>query len=131
VAEKYPRQTIFGDKKGNCFATCIAALIGVPVEDVPNFCLEDTWFSDAVNWLFKRGWGTAYFYGDDTKGQVPPGACLYSVLPYIATGPSPRGDFLHSVIERDGKLFHDPHPSDAGLAGPARDYILIFPLPTA
>ncbi len=125
----YPKQTIFGDKVGNCFATCVAALTGIPLEDVPNFCLKDSWFEDAVNWLWEHGWGVAYFYGSDEKGQLPEGARLYSTLPYIATGPSPRGDFLHSVVERDGKLLHDPHPDDTGLAGPPRDYILLFPKP--
>jgi hypothetical protein len=45
----------------------------------------------------------------------------------IASGQSPRGDFMHSVIYRGGSLVHDPHPDGAGLRGAPRDVIVLVP----
>lgn len=49
--------------------------------------------------------GSFDLYGDGSHRRV------------IATGPSPRGDFLHCVIAdaSTGEILHDPHPSRAGL----------------
>lgn len=120
------RQTVFGDKKGNCFATCVACLIGLHVAEVPNFCLEPTWLSDAINWLYERGWGVAYIY--NSSHDPLESVAIYSSLPYIQTGKSPRGDFLHCALYQHGKLVHDPHPSGLGTEGVPRDYIVLFPL---
>ncbi len=46
----------------------------------------------------------------------------------IASGPSPRGRFLHSVVARQGEIVWDPHPSRAGLAGDITDLIVVRPL---
>lgn len=56
----------------------------------------------------------------------PPGADVWPSA-VIASGPSPRGDWLHSVLADPwtGSLIHDPHPSDAGLAGDPVDLILL------
>jgi hypothetical protein len=52
-----------------------------------------------IGWAWKSAWEL-----------LDPGAV------YIASGPSPRGNFDHSVLAfGDGTLYWDPHPSGAGL----------------
>lgn len=34
---------------------------------------------------------------------------------YLLSGKSPRGDWNHSVVAREGQVIWDPHPSRAGL----------------
>lgn len=54
---------------------------------------------------------------------VPAAVELYHPgVHYIASGKSPRGDFLHSTVHLDGKLVHDPHPSRDGLDGEPTDF---------
>lgn len=122
-------QTTFGDgadgtEPGNCFAACLASLLGVPLAAVPNFALagEEGWWRELQAWLSPRGW-----YALDMKwggideevpagvwssGYVAPGSLL------IASGAAARG-LRHCVLVRaaeDGpETLHDPHPSRAGL----------------
>jgi hypothetical protein len=52
-------QTCFDLKNGNCFAACIASILELPLEEVPNFCGEGfdapTWFVDFSKWAEERG----------------------------------------------------------------------------
>lgn len=127
---KFPVSTkqLSAKELGTVSRLCIAALIGARVEDVPNFILnEKSWLSDAINWLWERGWGVLYVYHPAEKGI--PDAAVYSTLPYIVTAKSPRGDFLHCCVYYHEKLIHDPHPDGKGIEGPVVDYILIYPKP--
>lgn len=110
-----PHQTIFGVPQGNCFATCIACLLDMKVDDVPNFCSmgDEVWWFEATEWcrrqrglvILEVGYNAEYVerFHADVLG--------------IASGKSPRGDFPHSVIYRGTKLLHDPHPDGKGLVG--------------
>jgi hypothetical protein len=130
------KQTIFGEGKGNCFATCVASILDLPLEDVPNFACSpsEEWFGEFFNWLKARGYSVVYLYhpeaGDVTKvdDKVPFSEAFFTPYLYIATGKSPRGDFLHSVVGQYDKVVHDPHPDNRGIIGPARDYLVIVPL---
>ncbi len=117
-------QTLFGDKIGNCFAACIASLLELPINEVPNFCAypADSWTEKLDEWLAARGLFSVEVRLDPEKPvlyPVPVGVFC------ILTGPSPRGSFLHSVIggsvrcgEQHGfEIVHDPHPSGAGFGG--------------
>jgi hypothetical protein len=109
------QQTVFGDKKGNCFATCIACILELPVEEVPNFCGDHwtddgEWFRQTNKWLAPLGLRYIEFqYGDWVTHYhgVPD-------VDVIVSGPGPRG-CDHAVIWRAGELVHDPHPSGDGL----------------
>jgi hypothetical protein len=100
------RQTIFRDADlgiyGNCLAACIACMLDIDVNEVPNFAQNSTWASDAKEWLAERGLSLVYFDGDATDATM------------IAYGKTVRGT-RHAVLWRNGALLHDPHPSDAGL----------------
>ena len=140
MSGRWRDQTTFvpraGDDAGNCLQACVASLLGLPLEDVPNFAAvpeggtdgKSHWFFAFERWLRDRDLGVSVWY--PTRG------CDWYMAPEslaIASGKSPRGDFQHSVVVRvtDGaepELVHDPHPSRAGLAGPAKELWLLHRL---
>lgn len=111
-------QIIFGSGKGDCLRTCIAIMIGADkVEDVPNFVENikgnedanafDNWWLDIQKWCILKGYLVSdYGY---PNGWKPQGEELW-----IAFGLAERG-LRHAVIMKGLELFHDPHPSRAGL----------------
>lgn len=118
-------QTVFGDGKGNCFSTCVACLLRVPVQEVPNFCVErpSRWLGDCNDWLRKRGWTLLYLRGP----EWPPFLLAHHPgLTVVAGGPGPRGAD-HCVLMRDGVLLHDPHPDGTGLLQ-VEDVMVLVPL---
>lgn len=121
-------QTVLGPK-GNCFSACIAMLLGLPISEVPNFCEAPGFDEDpgvafmkmAHAWLSARGWGHITM---DAPGMVF--KRHYSKGYVMAAGMTERG-MLHSVIYKDGELWHDPHPSHAGILE-VQEVDLLFPL---
>ena len=116
-------QTVFGDKKGNCFAACLACLLRLPVGDVPNFCGDNwepngEWFRECIRWLAPRGYTAICLKPEDWMNEHPG-------LTVIAGGPGPRG-CDHCVLMRDGKLVHDPHPEGGGLMSVADVTLIVL-----
>lgn len=117
---KPQKQTILGEE-GNCFATCVAMLLDMDVQDVPNFCHgdEEDWHSRFRHWLRARGY--MCFLTSGPMENVDSA--------YIASGPGPRGR-RHSVViqpTEEGDIIYDPHPSDEGLIEVQEyEYILRF-----
>lgn len=108
-------QTIFGPELGNCFAACVASVLELPLEDVPNFCEggDHGWFDRLRAWLRPRGlWALTCKLGGkpgaSDGGWYPEGL-------HIAGGQSPRHACLHAVVARGNEIVHDPHPSRAGV----------------
>lgn len=110
------KQTKFGDPDGNCLEACFSSLTGIPLEDIPHY-LNDAWFNSYVHWLLDRGWFLQYWHGGIE--EAPRGFA-------VASGPAVRG-LEHSTIYLDGELFHDPHPSDAGLES-INGWMVLIPL---
>jgi hypothetical protein len=111
---------------GDCLRACVASLFALPLGDVPHFAVSDTWWDDVQVWV------------DETSGGRLRIVCAHPDLPVygpgvwwpehvIASGPSPRGDYLHAVLvdAKTGVLAHDPHPSGDGLAGPPVDFLVV------
>jgi hypothetical protein len=99
-------QTEFGEL-GNCQSACLATLLGLPIDQVPNWTALTT-FSDnekyraMQQWLRERGWHLF------TVNAIPQhGYC-------IAGGKAARG-LYHAVIYKDGAPWHDPMPGGGGL----------------
>ena len=100
---------------GDCYRTCLAILADTSYKQAPHAALYLSWFNEARRFIQMNvpgsdlqcfDWdGSFDLYGDGQHRLV------------IATGPSPRGDFLHCVIADavTGEILHDPHPSRAGL----------------
>ena len=102
-------------QRGNCLITCYACYFDLPIEECP--AIEELfackhphgfWFTTLTAWLEE-------YHGvrEKTMNEDPFLAHGWEDY-YFATGPSARG-CLHYVIYKDGKLFHDPHPSKLGL----------------
>ncbi len=117
-------QTTFGKGKGNCFAACIASILEVGIDEVPNFvCEYKNWVGETLKWLNKRGFTGMFLTGSEEGVAFRPD-CYH-----VVTGPSPRGDFLHAVVGRGDSLVHDPHPSREFFSkGKVADVFVIIPI---
>ena len=118
-------QTIFHDdpqRPGNCFAACVATAVGKALHEVPHFVEWGQWFhnehlKDTEDADRKCWW--AMFIGYTAGLGLFPLAldtisdALAGELVFVS-GQSPRG-VAHQVLYRDGELWHDPHPSRAGI----------------
>ena len=103
-------QTEFGEL-GNCMSACLAMILGRDLSEVPNFTsmnLAD-WerYKVMQEWLNEEGFQLLTF--NAWRGDLWPPKGFH-----IAGGETSRG-FLHAVIIKDGKLWHDPHPSREGI----------------
>lgn len=112
----------FDQVPDGCWVACIAGLTDIPHEALAALVPKDIEYGyknsdyhNAVNALMRSsGWRLAYIGPDVPRGFA------------IGSGPAPRGHH-HSVIVRDGVLWHDPHPSRAGLAV-IEDYEVVIAL---
>ena len=121
------RQTITTVPGGNCFAACVAAILEIPIDHVPNFCADGTedWMAKGNEWFGRRGLCMFDFEGSRPGGPLADCNGLVDGMYLIASGKSPRGDWKHSVVARyclgDGAhclaLVHDPHPDGTFLDG--------------
>ena len=109
-------QTVFGSEKGNCFAACIASILEVPLDTVPNFCadLPSDWHAQTNQWLAKHyGLGLVTMQveeGSDYDDLDMPRDCHHFI-----SAKTLRGDCYHCVVAKNGIVVHDPHPSGIGL----------------
>lgn len=120
-------QTRFGAGKGNCLAACVATLTGLDIEAVSEAIgMSDGgtyvdgvwqggehWYDRFCRAMRERGYEVHY-----SESDVPDGFCIMS-------GPAERG-LLHSTVALNGEVWHDPHPSRAGLLE-ITDYLWLTP----
>lgn len=112
------------DQRPNgCWSACVATISGIPLDEldlgIPADA-DENWFrsnrsnlhNDMQRRLIARG-----FFLHTTWRRIPKGFA-------IAGGTSPRG-VPHAVVTLDGELWHDPHPSRAGLVSIDEFEILI------
>lgn len=114
-----------GQQRGNCWTACIASMLGLSIDEVPDFVQldvdggEDWWFH-TLRWLGERGY--LLIFRDPAK----PGP-----EPYIQCGLSPRSPaadgkpVYHAVIYQGGQLIHDPHPDGLGVATIEDAYVVV------
>lgn len=120
--------------QGDCMAACVASVLGLPPEVVPNIAAicgdDDSKAWDYFGgWLRERGCGFMVFNApkDWRFTTMPTG------LVCIAGGASPRGAAQgHAVVweidKTGGRMLHDPHPSRAGLVGSPTEFYVLLPL---
>lgn len=90
---------------GNCFAACVASLMESRISAIPAF--ED--------WMHEKDWATKasqYFAYNGWEWGSLDGHIENEF--YLVIGKSARG-VNHCCVYFNGKLFHDPHPSQDGL----------------
>lgn len=135
-------QTNLSDEAGSCYATCIAAILSLPLEAVPNFRElsnpngDQVWLAD--EWLryhHKKRIIAIEMYRNEApdKGRVLTNQTLMNRLFHrnqeelvIISGVSPRkradgGRKYHCVVARADcwgfEMVHDPHPDGNGIVG--------------
>ena len=110
-------------KWGNCQSACIATLLGVAIEEVPHKNKEitgeqqDKMFNEYLaqyGLMLMRINLDPDFYNWNQQ-YVGVGDVYHLIF-----GKSERGTY-HSVVGKNGEVFHDPHPSKAGLLPPSDD----------
>lgn len=108
---------------GNCYAACLATLTGKPIDFFPvmppnvdeteeNREAYDKAISDK---LAEAGFVSVNLNLDADSRDLIRERKILTGFPYIMSGTSPRGDWLHAVIFQDGEMLHDPHPSGGGI----------------
>lgn len=114
---------------GNCEGATLATLLGLDISDVPDFhdgCDDknpsseengEIYQTNLNNFLAKFnlksvsiGWNSP---NEDSSAWVENFSSQLGV-PHLVAGKSPRG-YMHSVIYKGGKLWHDPHPEGGGV----------------
>lgn len=93
-----------GKSVGNCQQAATASLLGLALDEVPNFIRHPHGFWQSF-WEFMASRGLVVI---ELSGE------RHFDCFHLAYGPSPRG-VSHAVVYRYGALAHDPHPSRAGL----------------
>jgi len=129
----YQRHTDLSEPhKGDCFAACVATVLGLTLDEVPNFCSSSgDWWAELQAWLCDRGLQAIEiqipFEEIIREGRKLPIGRLVVDTPVILSGKSPRGDWNHSIVglydeqptDTPGEFkagfvyYHDPNP-DAG-----------------
>jgi len=100
------KQTILHTEqtKGNCMQAAIASILEMDIEEIPYFEGGD-WYFQLMRWLEDcyEIELVRWDYEVQFKGY------------YLVVGQSPRGDFKHVVVYKNGEMVHDPHPDRTGL----------------
>lgn len=96
------------DEHGNCTEAAVASILGVSLEDVPNF--RELGLKEGVSfWIAIRSWLKSVGFNLITFD----GERIWDGL-YLASGPSPRR-VAHMIVMENGVMKHDPHPSREGI----------------
>ncbi len=114
------QQTRLG-KEGNCFAACLASILELPLEAIPDLMDSrcNTWLEKYNDWLLDSF--RLYLWNLAPASDLPSGVvCMATHMCqqpafHLIGGKSERGR-MHSVVGFQGKLVFDPHPDNVGLA---------------
>lgn len=94
-------QTILHPPNGNCLQAAIASIFELQLDDLPNFTeYEDCWTA-LDNFLREHDLYAIRVVIDDDR-FVPRGY-------HLINGKSPRGNYDHVLVAKDGKPVHDPN----------------------
>jgi hypothetical protein len=107
AGHRWHDQTILHSEatRGNCMQAAVAGILGLPMREVPHFAARPDRAAHLGLINFAASYGFDLVRDDCHK---------HFQGFYLGCGPTERGTH-HMVVMRDGALFHDPHPSRAGL----------------
>jgi len=94
----------------DCLRACVASLLSIPVEEVPDFGIEAGQWDRLNAWLGERGLYAVCLDAQAFKPWVPSGYHMMGGKP--AGGDADR----HMVVGWRGEMVHDPHPTRYGLS---------------
>jgi len=130
------KQTVFRFPNGDCFRACVATILDLPIEDVPNFAdAAANPVRRGIEWLRERGYTCLRidWEGEPYRKQQYIRAYSEQTLYCIVGGESarsPREDgkkLYHAVVGYANgwgfELVHDPHPDNTFLKGDP-DFVL-------
>lgn len=95
-------QTLFKPPAANCFQAAMASVLELPLDDVPNFVLEERWWQAANDFLRPRD---LYLITVPAQEEWTP------IGYHLVAGPSPRLNGWHCLVGLNGQPIFDPHPS--------------------
>lgn len=118
-------QTIIDTVRGDCERACVATILGLPIEDVPNFVAPETpWDDQLRSWIRRQGHGLIELKGEHGLRDYVYSGLLHLVA--IATVPSQAFEGgRHAIVvgwrpdpeypEDAFECFvvHDPNPNNA------------------
>lgn len=116
-------------RKGhNCFSACLASILEVGIEDVPNFRWPESnkthigQVERAEKWLRNKYGCTVVELFDVSQYlgypslEVTKETYQFPTTYYIMTGwVNLKKEKVHAVVGLQGEMVHDPHPKRAGL----------------
>nr|WP_316642860.1 hypothetical protein [uncultured Roseateles sp.] len=111
---------------GDCWRTCFACLLDLPVEAVPHF-LEDCWedyvtaAAKAKSWLATQGFTWVEFAFQAELGDVLASVKVNNSGVYYLLGGNSRNGVGHQVIGCDDQIVWDPALDDSGIVAPMSD----------
>lgn len=70
-------QRIIDPKKGDCFKCCIASLLELDYDEVPNFVEQEDWFGAAIDFCKERVWASV------RSGSTQPPMWIAAEYPFI------------------------------------------------
>lgn len=125
------QQTRFG-KDGNCLEACVASVLDLSIDDVPDFGKEKGWWSNFVAFITQFGVRPldVDIRSDWTHDEVREWAREHfgaDVL-HLISGDSPSG-LRHATVGRGGTIIHDPHPEGGGVSGDLTFTFFVVPDP--
>lgn len=128
-----PQQlTISSAENGDCLRACVASLLDLPIEEVPNFMDfggdDGGWFSDPENGMNAFLWRNGYEYTGSESAESALKNCPGVDGHYIGVVDSVNfPGSTHAVIFKGLELVHDPSTLTkwTGTGKEARDYYLI------
>jgi len=123
------KQTRTGPK-GNCFQACVASVLELPLEAIPDFCNganADDWFQEFSKWILRFNLSVIRIETGDMTNflQLQHGGFLKGAY-MLAGGKSAVRGVLHEVVYYGDKMVHDPAPEGKGLEGEPIDYIVFI-----
>lgn len=118
-------QTIFDDVTGNCLQAGVAAILEMPLADVPNFMEApgDGWADALDEFLFVHGLRHLALDINDTTEvwlQSLPGYYILAGSSLYSNDP----EVYHAVVAYGAEIVHDPHPVGDGLR--TVEYAIVF-----
>lgn len=135
-------QNIFGPMIGNCYTACVASVLEIPLEDVPNWALllaedymPEAWNKAINSWTRERGFYilTTTAPEDPENDFVAKGEILQGIHHLI--GGKARADdgslVNHSVVGLNGKIVWDPNQKRNSGLEIVEDYSVFVPLDPA
>jgi hypothetical protein len=123
-------QTDFSRETGNCLQACVASMLEVSLDQVPNFAkYGECWFVRLREYL--RYWGLDGLYvsypQEEQLQQMVPQVTAIAIIPVKDAG---ENDY-HAVITNHTQIIHDPNPNGVDLVMDVTTWNFLYFIPVS